>query len=68
MDEFIQKKMDGKEDCKPSSVYTEFMECVENKLILDVEKTRLNSFGMSEEDIVKKFKKTFKNRYFLKFK
>ena len=44
------------------------MEFEENKLILAVEKTRLNSFGMEDEDVLKKFKKTFKNRYFLKFK
>ena len=44
------------------------MECEENRLILDVEKTRLNIFGMTEEDVLKKFKKTFKNRYFLKLK
>ena len=68
MDEFIQKKVDGKEECKPSSVYDEFMEFEENMLILAVEKTRLNSFGMADEDVLKKFKKTFKNRYFLKFK
>lgn len=68
MDELIQTKVDGKEECKPSSVYDEFMECEENRLMLDVEKTRLNTFGMTEEDVLKKFKKTFKNRYFLKLK
>ena len=70
MDEFIQKKVDGKEECKPSSVYDEFMEFEENKLILAVEKTRLNSFGMEDEDVLKKFKKTTniseKYRFYLK--
>ena len=39
-----------------------------NKIILTTEKTRLMSFGMKDDDVNKKFKKTFKNRYFLKFK
>ena len=60
--------LDENKECKPSTVYDEFMENVNHKLLLETEKTRLNSFGMSDDDVVKKFKKTFKNRYFLKFK
>ena len=69
MDEFIQEKIDSDEECpKPADAYTEFIENENNKIILTTEKTRLMSFGMNEDDVNKKFKKTFKNRYFLKFK
>ena len=69
MDEFIQNKLNGKgETPKPADAYTEFIENSSNKLILSSEKTRLISFGLDEEGVNKKFKKTFKNRYFLKLK
>ena len=68
MDEYIQEKVDNKVECKPSTVYDEFIENTTHKVLLDTETTRLKSFGMSDDEIVKKFKKTFKNRYFLKFK
>tara|TARA_B100000963_G_scaffold325866_1_gene312433 strand:+ start:787 stop:1323 length:537 start_codon:yes stop_codon:yes gene_type:complete len=69
MDEFIENKLNGKGDTpKPADAYTEFMENSSNKLILSGEKTRLISFGLDEEGVNKKFKKTFKNRYFLKIK
>ena len=69
MDEFIQEKIDGPEECpKPADAYTEFIENENNKIILTTEKTRLMTFGMEQDDVNKKFKKTFKNRYFLKFK
>ena len=69
MDEFIQDKLSEKGECpKPADAYTEFIENSNNKLILANEKTRLISFGLEEEGVNKKFKKTFKNRYFLKLK
>ena len=68
MDEYIQEKLDNKVECKPSTVYDEFIENTKHKVLLDTETTRLKSFGMSDDEVVKKFKKTFKNRYFLKFK
>ena len=69
MDEFIQEKIDGNgETSKPSDAYTEFIENEKNKLMLTTEKNRLISFGLKESDVDNKFKKTFKNRYFLKFK
>ena len=69
MDEFIQNKLNGKGDTpKPADAYTEFIENSSNRLILSSEKTRLISFGLDEEGVNKKFKKTFKNRYFLKLK
>ena len=68
MDEYIQEKVDNKVECKPSTVYDEFIENTKHKVLLDTETTRLKSFGMSDDEVVKKFKKTFKNRYFLKFK
>ena len=69
MDEFINSKMNSNQDCpKPADAFTEFIENENNKIILSSEKQRLVSFGLSENDVDKKFKKTFKNRYFLKFK
>lgn len=69
MDEFISDKIKSNQDCpKPSDAFTEFIENENNKIILSSEKQRLVSFGLSEDDVDKKFKKTFKNRYFLKFK
>ena len=68
MDEYIQEKVDNKVECKPATVYDEFMENTKHKVLLDTETTRLKSFGMSDDEVIKKFKKTFKNRYFLKFK
>ena len=69
MDEFISDKINSNEDCpKPADAFTEFIENESNKIILSSEKQRLVSFGLSENDVDKKFKKTFKNRYFLKFK
>jgi hypothetical protein len=69
MDEFIQEKIDDKQKCpKPADAYTEFIENEKHKIMLITERTRLMSFGMEEEDVNKKFKKTFKNRYFLNLK
>ena len=69
MDEFIQEKIDGNDDIpKPADAYTEFIENEKNKLMLTTEKNRLIGFGLKETDVDNKFKKTFKNRYFLKFK
>ena len=69
MDEFISDKIKSNQDCpKPADAFTEFIENENNKIILSSEKQRLVSFGLSEDDVDKKFKKTFKNRYFLKFK
>ena len=69
MDEFIQGKLSGKGECpKPADAYTEFIEDSNNKIILSSEKNRLISFGLDEEGVNHKFKKTFKNRYFLKLK
>ena len=64
MDEFIQGKLSGKGECpKPADAYTEFIEDSNNKIILSSEKNRLISFGLDEEGVNHKFKKTFKNRY-----
>ena len=69
MDEFIQGKIDGNDLCiKPADAFTEFIENDNNKVMLKAEKTRLITFGMDENTVQNKFKKTFKNRYFLKFK
>tara|TARA_B100000963_G_scaffold257267_1_gene225732 strand:- start:2487 stop:3047 length:561 start_codon:yes stop_codon:yes gene_type:complete len=70
MDIFIDEKMNAAaEECpKPADAYNEFIENENNKIILQTEKARLVSFGMEEDDVNKKFKKTFKNRYFLKMK
>jgi hypothetical protein len=70
MDEFIEKKINAAaEECpKPADAYTQFIEKESNKIILTSEKARLKGFGLDEDGVNKKFKKTFKNRYFLKFK
>ena len=69
MDEFIQGKINNNDNCpKPADAYNEFIENENNKIMLSTEKTRLISFGLSDDDVNKKFKKTFKNRYFLKIK
>ena len=69
MDEFIQGKIDGNNvSIKPADAFTEFIENENNKVMLNAEKTRLITFGMDENTVQNKFKKTFKNRYFLKFK
>ena len=69
MDEFIQEKIDENDDIpKPADAYTEFIENEKNKIMLTTEKNRLISFGLNETEADNKFKKTFKNRYFLKLK
>ena len=69
MDEFIQEKIDGNNETpKPADAYTEFIENEKNNIMLTTEKKRLISFGLNENDVDNKFKKTFKNRYFLKLK
>ena len=69
MDEFINNKINGVEETpKPSAAYTEFIENDSYKILLKSEKTRLITFGLDEDGVNKKFKKTFKNRYFLKLK
>ena len=69
MDEFIQEKIDGNNETpKPADAYTEFIENEKNNNMLTAEKKRLISFGLNENDVDNKFKKTFKNRYFLKLK
>ena len=49
---------------KPSCGFLDF--CKENLPLLSAEITKLYSENMSADDIKKKIKKTYKNRYFLK--
>jgi hypothetical protein len=53
-----------KNSSKPSTAFLEF--CKENIELLSEEIARLYSENMTAEDIKKKIKKTYKNRYFLK--
>ena len=53
-----------KNNSKPSTAFLDF--CKENIDLLSEEIARLYSENMSADDIKKKIKKTYKNRYFLK--
>ena len=59
MDEFIELNKGS----KPSILFEQF--CIEHTERLDDEEERLTEEGIEEEIITGKFKKTFKNRYFL---
>ena len=57
-----------KENMKPAAAYQSFMDNIEYKHLIDNEVTRLKNQEMNREDIFNKFKKTYKNRYFIKKK
>ena len=65
MDTQIISYMENR-DSKPSNGFTKFMESV-NKEILDKQVKILKDNGYNtKENILNKFKKTYKNRYFIK--
>tara|TARA_Y100000996_G_C22536551_1_gene648466 strand:+ start:309 stop:824 length:516 start_codon:yes stop_codon:yes gene_type:complete len=54
---------------KPSEAYESFINSTTNeqyKDTIDREKSRLSNLGIRKEEIIAKFKKTYKNRYFIK--
>ena len=53
---------------KPSVFLNDFLDNDEYKEIIKKEKLRLQSYNLTDEDIAKKFKKTYKNRHFNKIK
>ena len=55
-------------EIKPSEGYINFMDNKSNSDILKLEKLRLESYNFTNEEILKKFKKTYKNRYFIMMK
>ena len=61
MDQHIDKNLSS---VKPSTAFLDF--CKENLDLLSEEIARLYSESMTADDIKKKIKKTYKNRYFLK--
>jgi hypothetical protein len=61
MDQHIDKNLSS---IKPSTAFLDF--CKENLDLLSEEIARLYSESMTADDIKKKIKKTYKNRYFLK--
>ena len=54
----------GNDNYKPSSAFLDF--CKENIDILSEEISRLYAENLNSDDIKKKIKKTYKNRYFIK--
>lgn len=57
-----------KNNFKPAQAYKSFMDDIEYKHLIDNEVTRLKNQELNREDIFNKFKKTYKNRYFIKKK
>jgi len=55
-------------EIKPSEGYINFMDNESNTNLLILEKLRLESYNFTKEEILTKFKKTYKNRYFIMMK
>lgn len=55
-------------EIKPSEGYINFMDDGLNTDLLRLEKLRLESYNFTNEEIITKFKKTYKNRYFIMMK
>ncbi len=53
-------------ELKPSEGYLNFMDNEKYKKVITFEKLKLAGYKLSKEDIEKKLKKTYKNRYFIK--
>ena len=63
IDRHIEIGIENDDDFKPSNGYDNF---VENKTRdIEDEMNKLKDLGLSEDDVIAKFKKTYKNRYFL---
>ena len=55
-------------ELKPSIGFVDFMDQVVYSELIRSEKLRLESYNFTKEDINSKFKKSYKNRYFLEQK
>ena len=53
-----------RQELKPADGYINFMDNGDNTELLRLEKLRLESYDFTKEEILSKFKKTYKNRYF----
>ena len=53
------------ENMKPALALNDFLDAEEYRNIIRNEKLRLKSYNLDEDDITQKFKKTYKNRYFI---
>jgi hypothetical protein len=53
-----------RQELKPADGYINFMDNGDNTELLRLEKLRLESYDFTKEEILAKFKKTYKNRYF----
>ena len=53
-----------RQELKPADGYINFMDNGDNAELLRLEKLRLESYDFTKEEILAKFKKTYKNRYF----
>ena len=59
----IDKHIQANVNVSPSVCFTNF--CVEYKDTIDIEMSKLSDSGLNNDDIYLKFKKTYKNRYFI---
>ena len=55
-------------EIKPAEGYINFMDNKSYVELLRLEKLRLESYNFTNEEIITKFKKTYKNRYFIMMK
>jgi len=55
-------------EIKPAEGYINFMDDKLHVDLLRLEKLRLESYNFTNEEIITKFKKTYKNRYFIMMK
>ena len=55
-------------ELKPSLAFIDFMDQVIYSNLIETEKLRLESYNFTKEDIMERFKKSYKNRYFLEQK
>lgn len=59
----IDKHIQANNNIQPSVCFTNF--CEEHKDIIDIETRKLCRSGLNNNEIYLKFKKTYKNRYFI---
>ena len=62
------KNISLRRELKPSEGFIDFMDQVVYTELIRLEKLRIESYNFTKEDINNKFKKSYKNRYFLEQK
>ena len=63
IDRHIEMGIEDDDDFKPSNGYDNFME--HNLSEIETEMQKLKDHGLDNNDVIAKFKKTYKNRYFM---